>query len=313
MRILITGSSGYLGSKVVSILHSKGHEIFGIDVRAPKDPDVYKGFVKASVTDEGAMQKIFEAARPDAAVHLAFVVNALHDEKKEETIDVKGTELFLKNCGLCKVPKIVFMSSAAVYGAHLETGTAMTESSPVKGNASYSYSRLKEKTDRMAQKYMNDHPECAFIILRPCLFIGPYTDNSFFEVLKFPVLPQISDREGVHDIDFQFIHENDMAGCLVACLEKDVRGIFNVAGDGTMKFSDIARIAGKRCLAVPAWLLYPLTSLLWNLRLVSSPPGQLDFMRYPWIMDNGKMKRELFTPHYSSIEAFREFTRGPRS
>lgn len=309
MRILITGSSGYLGSKVVSILHNSGHEIFGIDIKTPADPNVYKGFVKASVTDECAMQKIFEQASPDAAVHLAFVVNTPHDRKKEEQIDVVGTELFLAGCERHGVPKVVFMSSAAAYGAHPENKAPFTESSPIKGNASYGYSRLKEKTDRLAQKFMQGHPLCSFVILRPCLFIGPNTSNSFFEVLKFPIIPQIVDREGVRDIEFQFIHEDDMAQCLVSCIEKDVCGIFNVAADGTLKFSDIVHIVGKRRIAIPAWLLYPITSLLWSCRLISSPPGQLDFMRYPWIMDNSKMKRELFVPHYSSSEAFREFAR----
>jgi UDP-glucose 4-epimerase len=307
MRILITGSAGYLGSKAVSILKKKGHEIFGIDIRMPGDTNLYKSFVKGSVADDAAMAKIFEAARPDAAVHLAFVVNALHDEKKEETIDVKGTELFLRHCELYKVPKVVFMSSAAAYGAHPGAGMPLAESSLVRGNRNYSYSRLKEMTDRMGQEFMKGHPECAFVMLRPCLFVGPNTDNSFFEVLKFPLLPQISDAEGVRDVEFQFIHEDDMAECLVSSLEKDVRGIFNVAGDGTVRFSEIARIAGKRTIALPAWLLYPLTSILWRLRLISSPPGQLDFMRYPWLVNNSRMKAELFTPLRSSPDAFREF------
>lgn len=307
MRILITGSAGYLGSKAVSILRSKGHEIFGIDVRMPADPNLYKGFVKGSVADEAAMQKIFEAATPHAAVHLAFVVNVLHNEKKEEEIDVAGAEIFLNNCDNHKVKKIVFMSSAAAYGAHPDSKLPYTETSLVRGNQAYSYSRLKAQVDKMAAMFMRNYSHGTFVILRPCLFVGPNTANSFFEVLKFPVIPQIRDKEGLRDIDFQFIHEDDMADCLVASIEKDVRGIYNVAADGTVKFSEIARIAGKKRIAVPAWLLYPVTSLLWHCRLIASPPGQLDFMRYTWIMDNSKMKQELFKPLHSSMEAFKAF------
>ena len=311
MRVLITGSAGYLGSKVVSILRRKGgHEIFGIDVKAPLDiTSNYKRFAKASVTDEDAMQDIFETAKPDAAVHLAFVVNALHDTRREEDVALKGTEFFLKSCERYNVGKVVMMSSAAAYGAHADNQVPLTESSPIRGNKKYSYSYLKAMTDDLAHKFIKNHPSCAFVILRPCLFIGPNTDNSFFEVFKFPILPQISDSKGVRDVPFQFIHEDDMAACVVACLEKDVRGVFNIAADGLVKFSEAARIIGKRRFVLPAWLLYPVSSILWLLHLIGSPPGQLDFMRYPWIMDNAKMKREIFTPHYTSVEAFKEYAK----
>jgi len=311
MRLLITGSTGYLGSKVVSLLRGKGGcELFGIDVKEPADARLnYKRFIQASVTDENAMKDIFESAKPEAALHLAFVVNALHDVKKEEDVALRGTEIFLKNCEKHNVGKVVLMSSVAAYGAHPDNDLPLTESSTIRGNSSYSYSYLKAAADGLAQNFLENHPSCAFVILRPCLFIGPNTDNCFFEIFKFPILPQIEDSEGVRDVPFQFIHEDDMALCVVACLEKDVRGVFNVAADGVVKFSETARIVGKRRVALPAWLLYPAASLLWLFRLIGSPPGQLDFMRYPWIMDNSKMKRELFTPRYTTLEAFKEYAR----
>lgn len=308
MRILITGCSGYLGSKVVSLLHEKGgFEISGIDIKTPPDINLYKNFIRASVTDKASMKRIFDEAKPDIAVHLAFVVNAMHDESKEEEIAVKGTENFLSGCENNKVKRIVFMSSAAAYGARPDSEVPYTETSPLNGNETYSYSRLKATTDRMACLFMRAYRGGSFILLRPCLFVGPNTDNSFFEVLKFPLIPQIKDSSGIRDPLFQFIHEDDMAACLINAIEKEVCGIFNVAADGTLKFSEIAQIAGKKRLALPFRLLHGATWLLWQLRLIKAPPGQLSFMRYPWIMDNSKMKKELYQPTYSSREAFKAF------
>ena len=309
MRILITGSAGYLGSKVVSILQGKGHDLFGIDVKEPLDTKPYARFIKASVTDEKAMAAIFDAAHPDVAIHLAFVVNALHDRRKENEVALKGSKFFLANCEQQKVAKVVFMSSGAAYGAHPDNDTPLTEFSSVRGNPSYSYSDLKAKTDIIAQQFMQAHPTCAFIILRPCLFIGPNTDNTFFEIFKFPIIPQMKDAQGVRDNLFQFIHEEDMALCVVACVEKQVRGIFNVAADGVIKFSETVAMIGKKRIVIPAPLLYPIASFLWGCRLIGSPPGQLDFMRYPWIMNNEKMKRELFAPRQTSLEAFKEYAK----
>ncbi len=278
-----------------------------MDIRRPVDESPYARFVQGSVTDSEAMGALFREARPDCAVHLAFVVNAMHDEKREAEIDTKGAANFLHNLSVGGTPKAVFMSSVAAYGAYAGSPQPYVEDSPLNGNPAYSYSRLKAATDLMAQEFMSGHPECAFVLLRPCLFVGPNTDNSFFEVLKFPVVPKMKDETGVRDIDFQFIHEVDMADCLVAAIEKKVHGIYNVAGDGTVKFSEIAHMAQKACITLPSWLLYPMTALLWRLRLVGSPPGQLDFMRYPWILDNSRMKSALFVPRYSSIEAFKAF------
>ena len=228
MRVLITGSAGYLGSKVVSLLPEQGgHEIYGIDIADPQQKDVYASFVKASVTNPYAMEEVFKEAKPDVAIHLAFVVNALHDESKEEEVALKGSENFLYACSQHQVKKIIFMSSASAYGAHSDSKVPYTETSSIRGNESYPYSRLKAMSDRMAVMFMRHYKDGAVVILRPCLFIGPHTDNSFFEMLKFPFFPQIVDKGVRRDPEFQFIHEDDMASCVVASIEKEVSGIFN--------------------------------------------------------------------------------------
>ena len=308
MRILITGCAGYLGTKVATLLKNKGrNEIFGIDINSPRNEWAYNHFVKGSVTDAAAMEFLFNEAKPDVAIHLAFVVNAMHDESKEEEIDIKGTENFLTQCERHQVKRIIFMSSAAAYGAHSNSKLPYTETSPINGNETYSYSRFKAITDRMVTLFMRSFPT-EMIILRPCLFVGPNTDNSFFEILKFPFVPQIVDQSKIRDPEFQFIHEDDMANCLIACIEKEnVCGIFNVAADGVIKLSDIAQIVKKRRVGLSPSILYFLTKILWKLRIIGSPPGQLEFMRYSWIIDNSKMKTDLYQPRYTSREAFLEF------
>ncbi len=52
MRVLITGSTGYLGSKTVDMLAAAGGmDIFGIDLNHPKNAELYTAFHKGSVTD----------------------------------------------------------------------------------------------------------------------------------------------------------------------------------------------------------------------------------------------------------------------
>lgn len=312
-RILITGSAGYLGSRVVELLaRGNRYEIHGIDVREPAKPNLYKRFVRGSVTSSIAMKNLFDRARPDIAVHLAFVVTSTHDRALETSVALDGTRHFLEGCERNAVPKAIFLSSVAAYGAHDDNDVPLTETSPIRGVAGYGYSLLKAEADRMAQAYMEVHPECEFAILRPCLFAGPNTDNNFFDVLKFAVVPQVRDRRGLRDPEFQFIHEDDMAACLVAAIEKPARGPFNVAGEGSVPYSQLVAMVGKRTMPLPAWILYPATALLWKLRLVTSPAAQLDFIRSPWTMDVSRMRRELFTPQRSTLEAFEEYAKAHR-
>lgn len=309
-RILITGSSGYLGSKVVSLLLEKGNQVFGLDVCEPKKNLPGFDFIKGSVTDRAVVRCAFEHSRPDCAVHLAFVVKTTHDKHLEESVAIDGTMNFLDSCAWLRVSKVVFLSSVAAYGAHDDNDVPLTESSPLRGVEGYGYSRLKAKADKIAQEFIMANKWCEFVILRPCLFVGPNTDNNFFDVLKYPIVPQIRDLKGVRDPKFQFIDEDDMAACLVAAIEKPVRGIYNVAGEGETRFSELVRNVGKKTIAVPASIIYPITAILWRFHLVTSPPAQLDFIRYPWVMDVSKMKKDLFVPQKTTFEAWNSKVKG---
>lgn len=310
MRVLITGSTGYLGSRVVHILAGKqsGVELFGIDLNPPKQAFAYQVFKTGSVTDEDAMRRIFDSARPETAVHLAFVVNPLHDRSREEFVDREGMRVFLEQCDRHQVRRVVVLSSVAAYGAFDDNDYPLNENSKVRGVYGYAYSWMKAETDRMAQEYAHSHPECEVVILRPALFVGPNTHNSFFDVLKYPVVPLARDRGKTHDPEFQFIHEDDMAACLAQAIVKPgLKGVYNVSGDGRMRFSALVHEYGKKTIAVPMWLLKPAAKLLWWLHISKAPADQLEFIRYPWIMDNSRMKRELYTPKTDTLEAFRQF------
>jgi hypothetical protein len=75
------------------------------------------------------------------------------------------------------------------------------------------------------------------------------------------------------------------------------------------RYSDVAREAGRRRVAIPAQVIYPLVGIIWRLGLQrSSPPEGLDYIRYPWVASSEKLKRETgFAFRYTSLEALRAF------
>lgn len=122
MRFLVTGGAGYIGSHVVRVLREHGYEPVVIDDLScghrefvPKDVP----FVQASILDREALYETFKEHKVQAVVHLAgfkfagvSVTNPLHTYEQ----NVQGTLVLLREMIYAGVKKIVFSSSAAVYG-----------------------------------------------------------------------------------------------------------------------------------------------------------------------------------------------------
>ena len=112
-----------------------------------------------------------------------------------------------------------------------------------------------------------------------------------------------------YDPLIQFVHEDDLAKIIMLCLSQRKAGIYNVAGEGEVQYSEVARLCGKRLIALPERLLRLLMSFSWMLHLQSeSPPSGLEFIKYPPIISTQKLKNELgFQFTYSSSDALLSF------
>ena len=92
------------------------------------------------------------------------------------------------------------------------------------------------------------------------------------------------------------MHEEDVVDAISRLLPSAAAGIFNLTADGTMKLSEAAQHRRpedpRRC---PASSTGGIAAAAWKLHLpnVEAPPGQIEFVRYPWIASNEKLKREL--------------------
>ena len=65
-------------------------------------------------------------------------------------------------------------------------------------------------------------------------------------------------------------------------------------------------VISQTMLAIPAWLLYPITQISWLIRIQrESPAIGLNFIRYPWLADTSKaINQGLFDPVYTASEAW---------
>ena len=108
------------------------------------------------------------------------------------------------------------------------------------------------------------------------------------------------------DPRFQFVHEDDVIRAVLFVLDHDLAGVYNVAGDGLLPWSEVAAICGKRTVPLPPGgevLLLPVLRRLG----VDIPPEVVDLLRYGRGVDNGRLKRAGFEYTHTSAGTVRAF------
>jgi UDP-glucose 4-epimerase len=304
VRYLITGGSGYIGSRLVARLAER-EDVERILICDVRPPDVYRprvAYRSVDVTDAGAVRSAVAEERPDVVVHLAFVLNPIHNEARMYEIDVGGTHNVLEACSAAGVPRVLVTSSSTAYGAFPDNPVPLTEEHPVRGVSGFEYARDKAESDRLCQLWALRHPDRVMTIVRPCIVFGPSVDN--YLVRLWTKQPFVADF-GLPDPGLQFVHEDDVVSAVEGLLDGGHAGAFNVAGEGVMSVDECASLVGLPRRRVPLRAYRRFASLMWRLRASEAPPGSLDFAVYPWIVSNAKLKGVAgWAPRFSSRETF---------
>jgi UDP-glucose 4-epimerase len=304
VRYVITGGSGYIGTRLVERLGAREdtERIVISDVRPPRSFRPKTEFRHLDVRDREAARSLLQEVQPDALVHLAFILNPDHDEGLMYDVDVNGTHNVLEAASQARTQQVLVTSSAVAYGAFPDNPEPLTEDDPVRGVASFSYARDKTESDRLCQLWAHRHPDRAMTIVRPCIVLGPSVDNYLVRLWsKQPFQPDV----GNLDNHIQFVHEDDVVDALVGLLQGRHEGPFNLAGDGLMTLRECAELIEAPIRRIPLPLYRGLGKVMWALRASEAPPGQIPFALYPWIVSNEKVKRTLgWAPRYSSRETF---------
>ena len=303
VRIAVTGAAGYVGSRLVARLESEPgvERILAIDIRPPQTDYSPKVFylqhdVRAPFADEFARHGI------ETVVHLAYVLRPGRDRSAVRRVNVGGTRNVLAESG---VRRVVYLSSTSVYGAHPDNPDLLTEEIPPRPVKGFQYSEDKVQVESLLQEYESTRAGVAAVILRACPVTGPNADNFIARAFLKPFLVAVRGA----DPPIQLIHEEDLIDVMARCVLGGVSGTYNLAGEGTIRWSEMVEMLDRRMVALPAPLLYAATEAAWRLRLQSdSPSSGLDFIRYRWTVSTEKARLDLgFEPRYSSRDAWEAF------
>lgn len=145
-RVLVTGAAGFLGSHLVARLASGGASVVGVDNFSFPRPDLAEaagGYtpVTADLRQAEGLKQIVADAPPDLVFHLAAIANprqCKQDFPLAFDVNVNGTQNLLRV--LPTAARVVFMSSAAVYGE--PQALPIEESHPRHGADPYSITKI---------------------------------------------------------------------------------------------------------------------------------------------------------------------------
>lgn len=221
MKVLVTGSSGQLGSYLCELLMRK-HQVVGLDVRMQP----YAVLKQLSVVGDIREPKdVRDALRGvDAVVHCAAQVSvekSTEDPLTDASVNVLGTVNMVHESAKAGVSKFVYVSSAAIFGR--PKYLPIDEAHPTHPMSNYGVSKLAGEKYALAYADMS---RMSVVSVRPFNFysiradpLSPYSGviTKFMARLK-QGLPPLIDGDGRQTRDF--IHARDVAEMISLVLAK---------------------------------------------------------------------------------------------
>ena len=186
MKVLVTGTEGYIGARLGPWLIARGHDVTGLDAGFYRDGTLYLDPIGLSQQPRTVLKDL-RALTPadfegfDAVVHLAELSNdPLGQNRPEITFKInhEGSVLIAKAARQAGVRRLIYASSCSVYG--VGAGDLVDETSPV--NPQTAYAQCKTLVERDL-KPMADRDFCV-VFLRNATAYGPSPRMRFDIVLN---------------------------------------------------------------------------------------------------------------------------------
>lgn len=257
MKILVTGGAGFIGSAVVRLAVSRGHDVVNLDaltyaaclanVASVADKDGY-AFEHADIRDADALGRIFETHKPDAVMHLAaesHVDRSIDGPGDFISTNIDGTYQLLQAArtywekqGKPDSFRFHHISTDEVYGT-LGADGMFTEDTPYAPNSPYSAS--KAASDHLVRAWAETYG--LPVVLTNCSNnYGPFhfpeklVPVVILNALAGKPIPVYGAGENIRD----WLYVEDHADALLCVLENGKLGrSYNIGGENEAKNIDL--------------------------------------------------------------------------
>lgn len=249
-KVLVTGGLGYIGSHCVVELESKGYDTLIIDNLSNSDKENLSNinkitskkipFEEGDVTDKLFLNKIFKNHSIKSVIHCAGL-KSVEESLKEPDLyyknNIQGTNNLLEAMDAASVRKIIFSSSATIYGDQTEMPIKESVKKNVPKNP---YGASKLKVEKILEEKFHQNNDWSIISLRYFNPVGAHSSGKIGEknygrkaANLMPIILDVasgyspfvkifgndySTKDGTPIRDF--IHVQDLARAHISALEK---------------------------------------------------------------------------------------------
>jgi UDP-glucose 4-epimerase len=305
-RVLITGLASFWGGRLALALEQDPDvdDIVGLDSKDPRVALERTEFVR---TDQhySILARIVRATQVDTILHTFLIVDSTRATDRElHEINVIGTMNLLAAAGAAdsSVRQIVVKSSGLVYGSSWQDPAWFREDMARTSPATSRVERSLVEVESYLRDFAEDNPHVIVSLLRYSNVVGTDIVTPITRALQLPLTPTILGFDPL----VQFVEEDDVVRSIEFAMRNQVPGVYNVAGDGRLPWSEVAAICGKRLVPMPPVFTELAARPLGPLG-VELPPELLDLMRYGRGLDNRRLKQAGFQYRYTSAGAVESF------
>lgn len=247
---LVTGASGYIGTRLVKKLLLSQYKIVAFDMRfSPKFMDEFGDKVvlkEGDILDEQSLYSVIEGNKVEYIYHMAGLKNRTN--KVEEfsllnKVNFGGTLSVLSAAvAYGKIKHIVLMGTTEEYGSAVAPFTEVTQELP---NSAYGLSKLS--ATKLARLFSIQY-KVPVTVLRPSITYGPCQGIEMFLPAMIDTLVKgqpfkMSPGEQVRD----FLYIDDLVDAIIVCCEEPLLEgeIVNVASGVSLQLKEVAEHVAK--------------------------------------------------------------------
>ncbi len=176
MKVLVTGGSGFIGTRLVEELLKAGHEVKIFDKRdSQKFPHLV---ILGDVRDKEAL---IEASK---GMDVIYNLAAEHADNVTpislyEEVNVGGAENVVEAAEKNGIKKIIFTSSVAIYGLNRGEPDETFEARPFN-----EYGRTKYEAEKVFLKWLEKSDENSLVIIRPSVIFGENNRGNVYNLMR---------------------------------------------------------------------------------------------------------------------------------